>query len=163
MLGAAAFAAPLHAQPAGASIDPPVGTRVVLEVKGAGVQVYACAHADSGFKWTLKGPDATLSDASGNSIGTHFAGPTWKLTDGSQVQGELIANKPAPETGAVPWLLLRARPGSASGQLASVAFIRRTETHGGVAPTTGCESAADVDKTVRAPYTANYTFYANPQ
>jgi hypothetical protein len=75
------------------------------------------------------------------------------------VQGELMASKPAPESGSIPWLLLRAKPASASGKLASVAFIRRTDTHGGVAPSTGCQDPADVGQTSRIPYTAAYTFY----
>lgn len=127
------------------------------------MQIYACTAAGGGFKWTLKGPDAKLLDASGKELGTHFAGPTWKLADGSMVQGELVANRPAPQPDAVPWLLLRAKAGSASGSLAGVAFIRRTATHGGVAPATGCAAAADTDKTVRIPYSATYDFYAAPK
>jgi hypothetical protein len=146
-------------QPAG-SIEPPEGARVVLQAKGDGVQIYACTDAPGGAKWTLKGPDAKLLDDSGKVIGSHFAGPTWKLADGGQVQGELLANKPSPEDGSVAWLLLRAKAGTATGSLASVAFIRRTETHGGGAPRTGCQGSQDFGKNVQVPYTATYTFYA---
>ena len=44
-----------------------------------------------GLGWDPKGT-ATVNrsraglDASGKVIGSHFAGPTWKLTDGGQVQ-----------------------------------------------------------------------------
>jgi hypothetical protein len=127
----------------------------VLEAKGEGVQIYTC----DGAKWTFKAPDARLLDASGKVIGSHFAGPTWKLDDGGQVQGELIAGKPSPDTDSIPWLLLRAKPGSAAGSLASADFIRRTGTHGGVAPASGCQGSSDAGKTQRVPYSATYTFY----
>ncbi|MGB6690093.1 MAG: DUF3455 domain-containing protein [Terracidiphilus sp.] len=153
----------LSAQPAGAAIDPPPGSTVVLQAKGAGVQIYSCAEPQGTFKWMLKAPDAKLLDESGKQIGTHFAGPTWKLTDGSQVQGELIASRPAPEPNAVPWLLLRSKPGTASGKFAGVAFIQRAETHGGSAPATGCSSPGDLDQSLRVPYSATYTFFAASQ
>jgi hypothetical protein len=108
----------------------------------------------------LKAPDAKLLDDSGKEIGSHFAGPTWKLADGSQVQGALVASMPSPEAGSVPWLLLRAKPGTATGTFANVAFIRRTETHGGAAPESGCQTSVDAGKTAQIPYSATYTFYA---
>jgi hypothetical protein len=150
------------AQQADTSIDPPAGSHVVLESKGSGVQIYTCTQIGGSFKWTLKGPDAKLLDASGKEIGTHFAGPTWKLTDGSQVQGEPAANRPSPDAGSVPWLLLRAKPDSASGALAGVAYIQRSATHGGIAPAAGCGIAADAEKTVRVPYSATYRFFSAP-
>lgn len=160
LIAAAVSVLALPAQQTGGSIDPPAGARLVLEAKGVGAQIYVCSNANNTFKWTLKAPDGKLLDDSGKIIGSHFAGPTWKLLDGSQVQGELIASKPAPEAGSVAWLLLRAKAGSATGTLASVAFIRRTETHGGVAPQSGCQTANDNANTVRIPYSAIYTFYA---
>jgi hypothetical protein len=133
---------------------------MVLQAKGVGFQVYVCTSTREGSDWVLKAPDAKLFDASGKEIGTHFAGPTWKLTDGSQVQGELIASRPAPEPNAVPWLLLRSRPGTATGKLAGVAFIQRADTHGGSAPATGCRSPGDLDQSLRVPHSATYTFFA---
>jgi hypothetical protein len=163
-LAAAAFSAGAAAQQPSASIDPPAGSRLLLEATGKGAQVYSCAATpDSGFKWILKGPDAKLFDSARIEIGLHFAGPTWKLTDGSQVEGEPVANRPAAEAGAVPWLLLRAKAGTATGKLAGVAFIQRTQTHGGVAPATGCNRAVDVGKTARVNYSATYSFYSAAQ
>jgi hypothetical protein len=156
----AASAISLHAQRPAGSIDAPEGARVVLTAKGDGVQIYSCTDSLAGIKWMLKGPDAKLLDANGKIIGTHLAGPTWKLNDGGMVQGELLANKPSPDAGSIPWLLLRAKAGTASGSLASVAFIRRTESHGGVAPALACQNASNAGKTVQVPYTATYTFYA---
>jgi hypothetical protein len=152
----------LNAQQIAPSTDPPPSARVVLEAKGDGVQIYTCSTAPDGLKWVFKAPDAKLLDASGKVIGSHFAGPTWKLTDGGEIQGELIASKPAPAADSVPWLLLHAKPGTAVGSMAGVEFIRRTATHGGVAPASGCGSSADAGKTQEAAYTATYTFYTRP-
>jgi len=144
----------------GGSIDVPSGARMVLEARGSGVQIYACTASDGGAKWVLEGPEAKLLNAEGKPIGTHFAGPTWKLNDGSRVQGTVVASRPAAQAGAVPWLLLRANPGTATGKLADVVYIRRTETEGGGADASACHTSADVGKTVRVPYLAKYSFYA---
>jgi len=133
------------------SIDLPPGTHeLLLEARGEGVQVYTCADG----KWTLKAPDAKLLDPQGTVIGTHFAGPTWKLTDGSEVKGKAIASQPSPEADSVTWLLLQTVPDSGSGQFADVTYIRRTETHGGAAPKETCTTGES-----RQPYTATYSFY----
>src|SRR5271169_183013 len=108
LIAAMVSIATLHAQQTGESIDPPPGAQVVLEAKGIGFQIYTCTQTQAGPKWVLTAPDAKLLDASGKTIGSHFAGPTWKLEDGSQVQGERIASRPAPEADSVAWLLLRA-------------------------------------------------------
>lgn len=158
----AAFSAilPVHGQVAGVSVDVPAGARVLLQARGDGAQVYRCTSGADGLKWTLIGPDAKLLNADGEEIGRHFTGPTWKLTDGSAVQGELMASRPSPDAGSVAWLLLRAKPGSASGQLAMVAYIRRTDTHGGVADKAACHDSAQAGKIVRVHYTATYIFYS---
>src|SRR5215471_15013094 len=138
-------------QQAPPSIDLPPGTHELLLVaKGEGEQIYTCTDG----KWTLKAPDAKLLDQQGAVIGTHFAGPTWKLNDGSEVKGKAVASQPSPDAGSVPWLLLQAIAGSGSGQFADVDYIRRTETHGGMPPQETCTSGES-----RQPYTATYSFY----
>jgi|SRR5208282_3922136 len=141
----------LPAQPASVSIEAPPGAKLLLEAKGDGAQVYTCADAH----WVLKGPDAKLLDAQGQVIGTHFAGPTWRLNDGSEVKGKMIASQPAPDGKSIPWLLVGAVPGSQSGKFVTVAYIRRTETTGGVAPKEACTTGE-----LPVPYTAKYSFYA---
>jgi hypothetical protein len=132
------------------SVEAPAGTSLLFDATGDGAQVYTCTDGH----WTLKAPDAKLLDEHGQEIGTHFAGPTWKLQDGSEVKGKAIASRPAGDASSVPWLLVQAVPGSGSGKLANVLYIRRTETHGGAAPTQACTSGED-----RVPYTAKYSFY----
>ena len=147
-------------QPA-ASIEVPQGARVIREAKGDGVQIYTCSQPPEHPTWMLTRPDARLLDSSERPIGTHFAGPTWKLTDGGEVQGVLMPPpKPSPDKDSIPWLLLRAKEGTAKGSLGSVAFITRTETHGGVSPTKGCKTPRDIGKTTQVHYTAKDTFYA---
>jgi Protein of unknown function (DUF3455) len=133
-------------------IDLPPGNHELLMVaKGDGVQIYTCTDG----KWTLKAPDAKLLDEQGNVIGAHSAGPTWKLSDGSEVKGKAIASQPSPDAGSIPWLLVQAVPSSGSGQFADVDFIRRTETHGGAAPQEACTGGES-----RQHYTATYSFYS---
>lgn len=157
-LGLAVWTA-ASAQTAG-SIDVPAPNHAILEARGTGVQVYACTLAEGGAKWVLQGPDAKLLDEDGRQIGTHFAGPTWKLNDGSQVQGTVVASQMATQAGVVPWLLLKAKPETATGKLAAVTYIQRTETEGGGADASQCRASADVGRTARVPYLAKYTFYA---
>src|ERR1700732_3629198 len=109
------------------SVEPPAGAVLLLSAAGDGSQVYTCTDGH----WVLKAPDARLLDDHGQAIGTHFAGPTWRLTDGSEVKGKMIASRPASDGSSVPSLLLRAVPASGTGKLASVSFIWRTDTHGG--------------------------------
>src|ERR1700744_3734515 len=74
---------------------------LVLEARGEGVQIYTCAK-DADWAWKFKGPDAMLFDAEHHSIGRHFAGPKWRLEDGSEVQGKTLNSRP--QAGTVPWL-----------------------------------------------------------
>jgi hypothetical protein len=138
------------------AIAPPQGTTLLFEVIADGVQIYAC---EAGLEWTFKGPEASLFDEHGRQLGTHFGGPTWKLDDGSAVVGEVVAKGDAPEPGAIPWLLLRAKSHEGSGRLSTVAFIRRTKTKGGAAPVSGCD-ASHVSEQARMRYFAEYQFFS---
>jgi hypothetical protein len=106
----------------------------------------------------LKAPEATLLDPQGATIGTHFGGPSWKAKDGSIVVGELVDATPSPRTGAIPWLLLRAKTHEGSGEMADVDYIVRTNTDGGVAPGEGCDAAHEGNE-IRVPYAATYLFF----
>jgi hypothetical protein len=136
------------------------GEEVVLLVHASGSQIYACrAGADGKFAWTLKGPDAELKDQKGNVIGRHFAGPTWKLTDGSEVTGKAVAHADSDDPNSVPWLLVDAVGHSGSGMLTKVTTIQRVNTHGGKPPATGCDESHR-DAETKSSYTADYYFYA---
>jgi acetyl esterase/lipase len=137
-------------QPVVLSVEPPAGTALLLSAAGDGSQVYTCTDSH----WVLKAPDARLLDEHGQAIGTHFAGPTWRLTDGSEVKGKVIASRPASDGSSIPSLLLQAVPASGTGKFANVTYIERNETHGGAAGTDPCTSGEK-----RVPYTAKYSFY----
>jgi acetyl esterase/lipase len=137
-------------QPATVSLEPPPSVTLLLSARGEGFQVYACTNGH----WTLKAPDAKLFDPHGEVIGTHFAGPTWRLNDGSEVKGKAIASRPASDGSSVPSLLLQAVPASGTGKFANVTYIGRTDTRGGSAPAAACSGGEQ-----RVPYQANYSFY----
>jgi len=138
-------------------VSPPQGSALFLEDEQDGVQIYTCESKASGFEWSFTAPEANLFDTQGRQIGTHFGGPTWKLDDGSAVVGDVIARADAPEPDAIQWLLLRATSHQGSGGLSQAAFIRRTDTKGGVRPTTGCD-ASHVSEQTRKRYSAIYEF-----
>ena len=140
-------------------VAPPQGSTLVLEVTADGVQIYACEAKGSRFQWTFTAPEANLFDKQGRQVGTHFAGPTWKMADGSAIVGEVVAKADAPEKDAIQWLLLRTKAHEGQGILADAAFIRRTETNGGVAPAPGCDSS-HISQQVRIRYSAIYQFFS---
>jgi hypothetical protein len=149
----------LGSAPAQDATQPPAGQQAVLTVKGDGVQIYTCKEADGAAKWVFVAPEAKLLDASGKEVGAHGAGPLWKSVDGSVVKGQVVAKQDAPAAGDVAWLLLKASAHEGDGVFAKVEYIRRSETHGGAAPSGGCD-ATHVNASVRVPYTATYAFYA---
>ena len=149
VLAVACMAPGSTAQMAKESIDVPPHTRLLLRAIGTGDQVYGCVNGN----WALKAPDAKLLNQEGSVIGQHFAGPTWQLNDGSWVKGKVVAKQVAPDTTAVPWLLLESVGGT--GRFGAVRFIQRTGTHGGNAPGGSCSQSA----VRRVPYTATYSFY----
>jgi hypothetical protein len=141
------------------SIKAPADEKIVLQVHATGSQVYICqASADQKFSWVLKGPEAKLADAAGKEIGTHYAGPTWKHNDGSEVVGKVVNRADAPEAGAIPWLLLTAAGHNGSGILSGVTSIQRIHTQGGQ-PLGGCDEAHRGSE-IKVPYSADYYFYA---
>jgi hypothetical protein len=156
---AAIFISAFAADAAPTGVTPPQGSAQVLEAAADGVQIYTCEAKGNVFEWSFKAPEANLFDEQGRQIGTHFAGPTWKMADGSAIVGEVIAKADAPERGAIQWLLLRAKAHEGQGILGEAAFIRRTDTKGGVAPTAGCD-AGHIAEQARMRYSAIYQFFS---
>jgi hypothetical protein len=156
------------------TLNPPANTTLKLHLHATGDQIYTCTAASAGstgaggaggsgvstYSYVLKQPDAKLYDQSNTQVGTHGAGPNWTSTvDASVVMGAKVwgENAPAPTTGAVQWLLLRATSNSGTGAFSDVTYVIRGNTTGGVAPATGCDSTtAGMD--FRVPYTADYYF-----
>jgi hypothetical protein len=141
----------------------PDGHTVKLKALGKGVQIYECkatAADPRKFDWSFTAPEADLTNEKEEKIGKHYAGPTWEANDGTKVIGELPPKRAdASRPNAVPWLLLKAKTNEGTGKFASVTYIQRVDTDGGLAPACGCDQA-HVKTEVRVPYTANYYFYA---
>src|SRR5215475_7808411 len=110
-------------------IKAPPGEEVVLVAHASGSQIYICqAGADGKLAWTLKAPEAELRDDKGAIIGHHFAGPSWKHNDGSEIKGKAVARVDAPDADSIPWLLLTITDRSGNGVLTRVTSIQRVHT-----------------------------------
>ena len=171
-----------------ANIQVPAGNKLFLVGHAVGTQNYVCVPSGTGVRFVLFTPEATLFDDEGGQLTTHYFSPNpaepnadpkvisnnviraaWQDSkDSSTVWGrakpEHISTDPnyvAP--GAIPWLLVTIvgkQNGPTGGDRLSVStFIQRLNTHGGVAPSTGCTSLADLGTTAFVPYTTDYYFY----
>jgi hypothetical protein len=173
----AAAADGVNPPPVPANLAVPAGARPYLIGHASGTQAYVCMPTAAGAAWSFYGPQATLFDASGGQVMTHFLSPnpdengalraTWQHSrDTSTVWGVAIASSTDPNyvaPGAVPWLLLRvegSRMGPSNGdRILRTIFIQRVNTDGGVAPSVGCSVGSDVGKRAFVPYTTDYVFY----
>lgn len=146
--------------PVPASIAAPAGEKIVLRAHASGAQIYVCGRgADGKPQWTLKAPQADLHDRKGAVIGHHYAGPAWKLSDGSEVIGKAVARVDSPDPQSIPWLLLTATGHSGDGVLAHVTSVQRLHTKGGQPPpAAGCD-ASKLNTQAKSSYTADYYFY----
>ena len=143
------------AQDVPAKLVPPAGVTKIGSFLGKGVQIYSCTGHDPALGWTLKAPEAELTDAGGAAFAKHYAGPTWEAVDGSKAVGKMMETAPSPAAGAVPWLLLSATS-SGAGVLAGTRFVQRIHTAGGAAPSGPCPEPGTEQ---RVPYSADYVFY----
>lgn len=147
------------------AIAVPAGLQPVLSLHAKGSQIYTCqAGADGKFAWTLKGPEAELSDRKEKVIGQHLADPTsklptWKLKDGSEVSGKAAAHVDSLDSESIPWLLVNVVNNAGKGQLAKVTTIQRVHTHGGKPGNDACDESHK-DAETKSSYTADYFFFA---
>jgi len=161
----------------------PEGSEAFLIGHAFGSQDYVCAASGSGVAFVLTTPEAVLFDNPGHRVINHYFSPnpveggtiraTWQSTRNSSVfwgQGvatATFASDPdfvAPD--AIAWVTLKrvgVLEGSGTGDnLAVATFVQRVNTVGGLAPSIGCNSPADILKTAIVPYEADYVFYRNP-
>lgn len=142
-------------------IKAPAGEEVVLMAHASGSQIYVCqAGADGKFAWILKAPKAELHDQRGTTIGQHYAGPTWKDNDGSEVTGKAVGKVDSPEPGSIPWLLVTATGHAGNGVLTRITSIQRIHTKGGLPPAAADCNASKQNAEAASDYTADYYFYA---
>ncbi len=141
------------------SLSVPSDQVMTAEAIATGVQIYTCSTNAAGkFEWVFKAPEADLYDRNGRRIGKHYAGPTFESNDGSKVVAELKQRDNAPDSNAIPWLLLSAKANDGQGVFAGVKSIQRVNTAAGKAPNHDC-SQEQLGKVARMDYRATYYFY----
>jgi hypothetical protein len=144
-----------------ANLAAPEGAALLFALAARGDQIYVCeADPDdaSAFVWTFSAPEAELLNERGEVVGSHFAGPTWQGHDGSAIVAAVLERADAPDSGAIPWLLLEATDHAGSGVFSTITHVQRLDTVGGVAPSEGCDEA-HAGEEARAPYEATYVFF----
>jgi len=162
--------APGTQQPAVSSNLEPFASKVVYRLQGRGDQIYVCSQQKDGMQWVLKAPAAVLYDASNQPLAKHGYGPQWTWKDGSALIGKVVGKRAAPSSTDIPWLLVKTDPFTGPnngefdppGALDHITYVKRSETQGGLAPTSGCD-AAHIGASQAVPYTATYTFYSSAQ
>jgi hypothetical protein len=140
-----------------ASLTPAEATHVVAALKASGTQVYLCKRdANQHLAWVFKAPSADLYDASGQLVVKHSAGPTWQASDGSKITGKVLQQASNPDQAdSIPLLLLQATNVGGPGLLATVRYVQRLDTRGGLAPSGPCTQEGEEG---RSPYLAQYLF-----
>jgi hypothetical protein len=131
------------------------GQMPVAAIHAVGAQVYEC-RVDTGGKlvWLFREPIATLL-ADGKTVGRHYAGPSWEMSDGSVVTGKVTGRAPGASPYDIPLLKLDVTARHGAGMLASITTIQRVNTRGGVADG-ACNQAGEF---LSAPYAADYVLY----
>jgi len=141
-----------HAEAPG-FVDAPGETRIAI-VHAQGAQVYECKSDAAGkLAWQFREPIATLF-VNGKTVGRHYAGPNWELTDGSIVSGNVTGRAPGAAANDIPLLKLAVTSQHSSGALTGVTTIQRLNTKGGHA-SGPCVRAGEM---LSMPYAADYTF-----
>jgi Protein of unknown function (DUF3455) len=136
------------------AIAAPQGAIKLLEVHAEGAQIYECKAAmDGKLTWQFREPIAALM-VQGKTVGRHYAGPAWELSDGSAVTGKVAAKAAGAAPGDIPLLRLDAVDHKGSGQLSGVTTIQRIGTKGGAAEG-ACTLAGAL---LSVPYSSTYVF-----
>jgi Protein of unknown function (DUF3455) len=164
-------------------LQPPEGNEVFLIGHAFGTQDYVCTASGAGVAFVLTTPEAVLFDNPARRVVNHFFSPnpveggairaTWQSTrDSSMFWGTLtksatfLTDPDFVARDAIAWLLL-SQAGVLEGvgggnTLSKATFVQRVNTVGGLAPSVGCNSPADIGHTAFVPYEADYVFFKNP-
>ncbi|WP_342361498.1 DUF3455 domain-containing protein [Terrarubrum flagellatum] len=132
------------------------GEDLIMTAHAEGAQIYECKPDAAGrLTWQFREPVASLF-VDGVTIGRHYAGPSWELSDGGLVTGKAVARAPGVTLNDIPLLKLEATVQRAAGKLARTISVLRLNTKGGVMEG-ACEKPGAMTS---APYAADYAFYA---
>ncbi|MFW7269978.1 DUF3455 domain-containing protein [Gluconacetobacter sp. Hr-1-5] len=127
----------------------------ILALRAVGAQIYQCRETAPGhLRWMLREPVAALLEGD-RTVGTHSRGPSWKLEDGSDLEGRAVSESPGRSRTDVPQARLAVTQNNGRGRLAQATSVEREDTKGGMPPES-CSSAEDL---LPVPYTATYIFY----
>ena len=131
---------------------PAPGEFLVSTLHAEGAQIYHCKPDWEGkLAWQFREPVATLL-LNGETVGRHFAGPSWEMLDGSGVSAKVTARAPGATQNDIPLLLLEVTASRGQGLLSGVTTIHRLNTTGGMAQGP-CASAGRLKS---VPYSADY-------
>jgi hypothetical protein len=83
------------------------------------------------MRWLFREPIASLV-RNGGTIGRHYVGPTWELTDGEAVEGRQSATAPGATPGDVALLKLDVVEHRGVGVLQDAKLVLRLNTRGGL-------------------------------
>ncbi|XP_057815674.1 uncharacterized protein LOC131029269 [Cryptomeria japonica] len=150
------------------SVATPAGYKVLIELKGKGMQVYRCQANNT---YMVVDANASLYDVNDysflNKKGQHYylpnldgqgGRPTWSYFDAqhnpaSTVTGKVIERKE--QQGTIPDVLLQATSHSGPVDFDKISYISRTQGIGG-SPPTSCNTVGQI---IAVDYEASYRFY----
>ena len=165
------------------TLQVPEGNEPFLIGHAFGTQDYVCAASGPGVAFVLTTPEAVLFDNPARRVVNHFFSPnpveggtiraTWQSTRDSSVfwgrvtkTATFLTDPQFVARDAIAWLLVSQAgvlDGVGGGNTLAVAtFVQRVNTVGGLAPSIGCSTPADIGHTAFVPYEADYVFYRNP-
>ncbi len=131
------------------------GETLVATFHAQGAQVYECkADAAGKLAWQFREPVATLIEG-GKTVGRHYAGPNWELSDGSAVVAKVAGRAPGATAQDIPLLKLEVTAQRGSGRLSGISTVQRLNTRGGLAE----GACAGAGTFLSVPYVADYAFY----
>jgi Protein of unknown function (DUF3455) len=142
-------------------LQAPADQGFMFKASAKGSQIYICrakSNNSNSFEWTLKAPDALLFNEQEQRLGKHYAGPTWESNDGSKIMAQVYSKVNAPQTTAIPWLLLKVQSRQGNGVFSQVNWIQRLHTVGGKPPVLGCNRTYN-NRETKVSYEADYYFW----
>jgi hypothetical protein len=133
---------------------------IIATLHAEGAQIYECKPDTStpagqarALKWQFREPIATLM-VGGQTVGRHYAGPSWDLVDGGGVTGRVVTSTFAPSADDIPWSELEVVDHRNKGILSDAVIVLRINTKGGLAQGS-CETEG---RYLSIPYAADYLF-----
>ena len=130
------------------------GEAIVATFHAEGAQIYECKPGNEGkLAWVFREPIATLL-VDDKTVGRHYAGPNWEVSDGSAIVGQVAGTSPGSVAMDIPWLKLTVTSKRGTGVLSAATTVQRINTVGGKL-TGACFKAGSYES---VPYAADYVF-----